>query len=35
MEQFMITYAPILVVAFSVIGVFIWGAKGKFLENIE
>ncbi|WP_407638662.1 cytochrome bd oxidase small subunit CydS [Aneurinibacillus migulanus] len=35
MEQFLITYAPILVVAASIIGVFIWGAKGKFLENIE
>ncbi|SDG90428.1 cytochrome bd oxidase small subunit CydS [Aneurinibacillus thermoaerophilus] len=35
MQQFLITYAPILVVALSVIGMFIWGAKGKFLKHIK
>ncbi|MGE7183919.1 cytochrome bd oxidase small subunit CydS [Peribacillus sp. NPDC006672] len=33
MHHFLITYAPLLAVAASIAGVFIWGTKSKFLEK--
>ncbi|WP_425388472.1 cytochrome bd oxidase small subunit CydS [Bacillus solimangrovi] len=35
MQHFLIMYAPLLVVGLSIAGLFIWGMKGRFLENIE
>lgn len=35
MEQFLIMYAPILIVALSIVIMFVWGARGKFLKDIE
>lgn len=35
MQEFLITYAPPLVVALSIIVVFVWGANSRFLEDNE
>lgn len=35
MHNFLVFYAPQLVVAASIIGVFIWGAKGSFFDQNE
>jgi|GEM_PF-6975244 len=33
MHDFLVFYAPQLIVAVSVLGVFVWGAKGSYFEE--
>ncbi|CAM3739776.1 cytochrome bd oxidase small subunit CydS [Mesobacillus zeae] len=35
MQDFLIMYAPQLVVLASIIAVFVWGTKSSFFEKLE